>query len=101
MVKRIQCRVLNSVSLSRRSLFTESASDFTQDRESTEFSEPSAGDPTWCEPVESDIARILKSIYNIKCRWLRKRLSNPNATNKPFTCSTANLPHGLVVDFVA
>jgi len=75
MVKRIQCRVVHSVSLTGRSDCADPA-------------EPSTGDP--------NIAKILKSIYNIK-----SKISNRNAPTHPFTYSPTNLPHGLVVDFVA
>ncbi len=68
MVKRIQCRVVHSVSLTGRPSCADPA-------------EPSAGDP--------NIAKILSLIYSIKCSWLRKQLSNRNASP------------GLVIDFVA
>ena len=81
MVKRVQCRVVDSASLNSRSFCAGPAFDYTQDREPAEVSEPSAGD--------ANIAKILGLIYNIKCSWLRKQLSNRNA--RP----------GLIVDFVA
>jgi hypothetical protein len=73
MVKRVQCRVVESASLSSRSFYA--------GPEPAEVSEPSAGD--------ANIAKILDLVYNIKCSWLRKQLSNRKA--RP----------GLVVDFVA
>jgi hypothetical protein len=73
MVKRIQCRVVQSESLSSRSLCA--------DPGPAEVSEPSGGD--------ADIAKILDLIYSIKCSWLRKQLSNRKA--RP----------GLVIDFLA
>ena len=73
MVKRVQCRVVQSVGLGSRSSFAEP--------EPGEVNEPSAGD--------ANIAKILGLIYNIKCSWLRKQLSNRNASP------------GLIVDFVA
>jgi hypothetical protein len=73
MVKRVQCRVVQSASLGSRFL--------SAGPEPSEVSEPSGGD--------ADIAKILGLIYNIKCSWLRKQLSNRNA--RP----------GLVVDFLA
>ena len=92
MVKRVQCRVVQSVSLGSRSFYAGPAFDYTpfdctqdkhgkQDRGPAEVSEASAGD--------ANIAKILGLIYNIKCSWLRKQLSNRNA--RP----------GLVVDFLA
>ena len=89
MVKRVQCRVVESASLGSRSFCAGPPFDYTpfdsahgkQDREPAEVSEPSGGD--------ANIAKILGLIYNIKCSWLRKQLSNRNA--QP----------GLIVDFVA
>ena len=105
MVKRVQCRVVESASLGSGSFcagppfdytpFDSAPFDYTQDRhgkqdrEPAEVSELSGGDATCHEPVERDIAKILGLIYNIKCSWLRKQLSNRNA--QP----------GLIVDFVA
>jgi len=102
MVKRIQCRVVHSVSLTSRSSCADPA-------------EPSAGDPTCPEPVERDIERILKSIYNIQ-----SKISNRNAPpgrpvlsviegNRPTPSSIQNPESsiqnpaslGLIVDFVA
>jgi hypothetical protein len=73
MVKRVQCRVVQSESLSSRSLYAEA--------EPTEVGGPAGGD--------ADIAKILGLIYNIKCSWLRKQLTNRKATP------------GLVIDFLA
>ena len=73
MVKRVQCRVVESASLGSRSFYVGPGP--------AEVSEASGGD--------ANIAKILGLIYNIKCSWLRKQLSNRNA--RP----------GLVVDFVA
>ncbi len=81
MVKRVQCRVVQSASLGSRS--------FCAGPGLAEVSELSAGDATCPEPVERDIAKILGLIYSIKCSWLRKQLSNRKA--RP----------GLVVDFLA
>ena len=81
MVKRVQCRVVESASLSSRSFCAGPPFDYTQDREPAEVSEPSGSD--------ANIAKILGLIYNIKCSWLRKQLSNRKA--RP----------GLVVDFLA
>ncbi len=89
MVKRVQCRVVQSESLGSGSLCAGPTFDYTpfdsthgkQDRGPAEVSEPSAGD--------ANIAKILGLIYNIKCSWLRKQLSNRNVSP------------GLVIDFVA
>ena len=89
MVKRVQCRVVQSASLGSRSFYAEPAFDYTpfdsthgkQDKDPAEVSEASGGD--------ANIAKILGLIYNIKCSWLRKQLSNRNASP------------GLVVDFLA
>ena len=104
MVKRVQCRVVQSVSLGSGSLCAGPAFDCTQDRELAEVSEPSAGDP--------DIAKILGLIYNIKCSWLRKHLSNRKARpgrnrttddsgQKTVSSNQNPASLGLIVDFVA
>jgi len=80
MVKRIKCRVVHSVSLTGRSGCAESEPDGS--------AEPSAGDP--------NIAKILRLIYNIKCK-----MHNRYAPTHPFTYSTPHRPDGLVIDFVA
>jgi hypothetical protein len=81
MVKRIKSRIVHSVSLAGRDSFADPACPESNRRSPADTVDPSVSDPT--------IARILKSIYNIKCLCLRKQLSNRNA--RP----------GLVVDFVA
>ena len=84
MVKRIHCRVVHSVGLNSSSAcadYAEPSDPGPAYRQTT--------DPTCSKPVERDIEKILSLIYNIKCAWLRKKLSNRNA--RP----------GLIIDFVA
>jgi len=86
MVKRIQCRVVHSVSLTSRSSCADPA-------------EPSAGDP--------NIAKILSLIYNIKSK-IYNRNADPNIErilksiyNIQSKIYNRNVPPGLIVDCLA